>query len=610
MREQTQDDIAWGYMLGQHQGKARLEALVRSVFATRTTLVDALDRVCTSLELESAFGAHLDNIGSIVGVTRDLPEGLYMAYFGFASQPAGRAFNTLRMRRDGEEITTAYTAGDGEYKTLIKLKILMNNARGTIPEITEAVRSVFNDPTLPVSVRQNGTAKAKIVIGRVPDAEDPTPQLLVDRVPRPAGVTFDFEYYRSNLEVDFLSGVPDDDMSFLRSTVATYIDADGFLRYAAVDEPRFGGDPNTGLPLGLLQEPSSQNMFSYTESPSNGYWEKFNSGMTDNAVVGPDGTTNASKMVVLSGSSSGNFSRVPTGAVADSTYTCSAFIKDEGWVVLCNAIGTTATFQMQFYEVGSPYTFKGGGTVKLEDMSLSSVNGSNGSTVTHEIKKLANGWARYSCTVTFAGTPAAQVQARMILGYSGAAPVADGVAGIGVFGMQFEGMRRSTSYFRNVGGTQDARAADIVDFSAIGKNWNNDDSGTMFLEYVEYNASTSGTALLMSLSKDADEYTRIRSAYGAIPRLEAIILNVATEWDSAMYPITIDDITRVALSYSNSGAALFLNGVKRTSIGSYNRPRGYTSLQIRAGNNPRYLRKASVFPFKKTDSDLIAATAL
>lgn len=609
MTRDPQEDIAWSYMLGQHAGKARLEALVKSYFSPNTKLTAALDRLCNALDLDLAFGTHLDYIGSIVGVSRALPLGLFMAYFGFKSQPAGRAFNTLRMRRDGEPISTSYTANDAEYKTLIRLKIMQNNARGTAPEIIEAVRSVFGDPDLPVSVRQNGTGKAKVVIGQIPNAEDPTPQLLVDRVPRAAGVSFSFEYYRGTLELDFLSLAADADMTFTRSTTGSYID-DGVLKYAAINAPRWCRDYTTGLPLGLLNEPSGQNLFSYTEAFSNAYWSKFNAAFVDASLTGPDGLLSACNMTVLAGSSSGNCSRIPTGPTAENAYSFSIFIKDNGWKALCEAAGAVGNFQIQFYEVGTPYIFKGGVTVNLADMVMQTPSSSNGSTVTGYVEKMANGWARICATCVFAGTVGATVQARHIIGYSGSVPVSDGVAGVAIFGAQCESRRSVTSYYKNVGNTQGTRGADVIDFTATGKAWNNDDQGTMFIEYEEKFGHNSGTSNLISLWKDADEYTLMRHAYGAIPRIESRISNVALQWDSAVFPITIDGITRAALSYSVSGAALFMNGVKCEEIGSYSRPRGYTSLQIRSGGNSRFLRKAYVFPTKKSDSELIAATTL
>ena len=47
--------------------------------------------------------------------------------------------------------------------------------------------------------------------------------------------------------------------TFTRGSTGTYVDSDGLIKNAAVDEPRFSSDPATGESLGLLIEPSSTN---------------------------------------------------------------------------------------------------------------------------------------------------------------------------------------------------------------------------------------------------------------------------------------------------------------------------------------------------------------
>lgn len=61
-------------------------------------------------------------------------------------------------------------------------------------------------------------------------------------------------------------------LNFTRASVATYIDANGILQTASVNEPRFAYDPMTGLPLGLLIEGAATNLLKWSQDASNVAW--------------------------------------------------------------------------------------------------------------------------------------------------------------------------------------------------------------------------------------------------------------------------------------------------------------------------------------------------
>ena len=105
-------DVAWGHFLAQHKGKPVLEAFVRALYAPIAPLADSLVGLRTALDLDRAEGARLDLIGSIVGVSRHIPQGIVLSYFGFQSQPAGRGFGQARLRREGEPVALAGGASE------------------------------------------------------------------------------------------------------------------------------------------------------------------------------------------------------------------------------------------------------------------------------------------------------------------------------------------------------------------------------------------------------------------------------------------------------------------------------------------------------------------
>ncbi len=92
--------------------------------------------------------------------------------------------------------------------------------------------------------------------------------------------------------------------TFSRASEATYVDANGIIQTAAVDEPRFNHDPETGEFLGLMLEESRTNLKTwstdYTKTSNNEGYYGVSNGITTvvalNAGIAPDGTMTASKV--------------------------------------------------------------------------------------------------------------------------------------------------------------------------------------------------------------------------------------------------------------------------------------------------------------------------
>lgn len=77
--------------------------------------------------------------------------------------------------------------------------------------------------------------------------------------------------------------------SFTRNTTATYFDADGVMRTAAVNEPRMDHDPLTGQPLGYLSEVNKTNYLFPSANLSG--WTVSGTVSLLSATTAPDGGT-------------------------------------------------------------------------------------------------------------------------------------------------------------------------------------------------------------------------------------------------------------------------------------------------------------------------------
>lgn len=203
MPREPEGDIAWGHILRQHEKSPKLEGFVRGFYGPMTSLATNLEALQTALRLDDATGARLDLIGSIVGASRYVAQGITLAYFGFATQPSGRGFNQARMRREGEPLTQAYTALDSEYRTIIRLKIAQNNSHGTAYDIEQAAKMAFKAPV--VSARDAGTAHIELWVGRIPGVEEALGRVVPEMLPRAAGVSISIVFWAPNLPFGFRS---------------------------------------------------------------------------------------------------------------------------------------------------------------------------------------------------------------------------------------------------------------------------------------------------------------------------------------------------------------------------------------------------------------------
>jgi hypothetical protein len=179
-------ETAWGHFLIQFEGKPYVKEVVTAIFEPLDMLAKAYEDLRTKRGVETAEGKQLDGVGEIVGVSREIPQGVYLSYFGFREQPAGRGFGQARMRRAGDPIAYSAYAPDSEFRQMIKAKIRLNNSFGSSEDIIAATREIFMAPA--ARVKDMGNATAQLWIGR-PAAPDKTPYAFYSKlIPRAAGV--------------------------------------------------------------------------------------------------------------------------------------------------------------------------------------------------------------------------------------------------------------------------------------------------------------------------------------------------------------------------------------------------------------------------------------
>ena len=119
----------------------------------------------------------------------------------------------------------------------------------------------------------------------------------------------------STLSLDFTTGVLDPLLTFTRSTSGTYIGADGLVKTATANTPRFDHDPTTLAPRGLLIEGQATNLLQQSADWTVSPWSKPATITWDGSTfaTAPDGTTSAKQITVTGGSSASIAQAVTTG---------------------------------------------------------------------------------------------------------------------------------------------------------------------------------------------------------------------------------------------------------------------------------------------------------
>lgn len=180
-----------------HQPK--FTAMVQAVSDAWAGIYDLLATMPQAFDVDTAVGAELDVIGRWVGQSRLVPNVLLLQFFGFQDNPAalnfgeeGNAAIGGRFYGEGEPIASTTLLADPEYRTLIKARIVRNNAQGSTADIVGALQFLFSAPAV---VEDPGTMAIGVAIGRPLSLVELAIITGLDILPRPAGVRIAWQGY-------------------------------------------------------------------------------------------------------------------------------------------------------------------------------------------------------------------------------------------------------------------------------------------------------------------------------------------------------------------------------------------------------------------------------
>lgn len=243
------------------------------------------------------------------------------------------------------------------------------------------------------------------------------------------------------------------------------------LRTAAANVARFDHNPVTGESLGLLIEEQRTNLVLRSQEFDNANWAKSGVTVTANAVVAPDGTLSADKVVSTTSTSEQTVAQSPS-YTAGVSYAITVYAK----------AGELNLVQLRFnngaFANGEYATF---------NLSTGVITQSSGSG--HSISSVGNGWYR-CCVVGTATATAAPIHGYVFqltanpTGGRNPKYTGDGYSGIYIWGAQLEAGAFPTSYIKTEA-SQVTRAADAASMTGANfSSWFNPAEGTVYSEFA------------------------------------------------------------------------------------------------------------------------------
>ena len=137
-------------LIWQYQGKPKALATIKMIEDEFAQSFADLYQIQDVLNIETATGDQLDLVGKHVGQSRVVNGYILRQFFGFKNAKNSLGFSKefngggqwYRLR---DPLADSVRLSDGDYRFLIKCRIIKNYQVGTVPNIIEACRFVFGD---------------------------------------------------------------------------------------------------------------------------------------------------------------------------------------------------------------------------------------------------------------------------------------------------------------------------------------------------------------------------------------------------------------------------------------------------------------------------------
>ena len=273
------------------------------------------------------------------------------------------------------------------------------------------------------------------------------------------------------MALDFTTASLDSRVTFTRTgNTATVTNSSGFVVPINADLPRFDYDPITLLCKGLLIEEARTNLLLRSQEFDDAAWPKTNLTVSANAIVSPNGTLDADKLVENTAASVDHRTQQLQTILTTTAYTGSVYLKAAERTIVDVLIYRGATF------AGASVNLSTG--VASAPLSPAVTNLSATTVVTN----VGNGWYRVLIPITSDGLSGG-VRVTLTNG-SSVQYTGDGVSGCYVWGAQMEAGAFATSYIPTAG-SQVTRTADVAVMTGANfSDWYNASEGAFYCQCI------------------------------------------------------------------------------------------------------------------------------
>jgi hypothetical protein len=375
------------------------------------------------------------------------------------------------------------------------------------------------------------------------------------------------------------------DFTHSRGSTATRVNIDGLIESVSTNVPRLDYPLIDGVVQdcpALLLEPSRTNYLERTEEFSNSYWTKYNSSVSANQVVSPDGAVTADKLIENTVNTQHEIGRA-FGFTSGQTYVVSVFAKS-----------SERNLQIRG---GNTNTFPANANFDLSNGTIQST-----SLGTAYIEDYGNGWYRCMVKATAAASSTTNVNFRLVNGtlstYTG-----DNSSGVFLWGAQNEIGLYPTSYIPWDGSGSTTRSLDACGSAGTSSDFNSAE-GVLFAEMA--NLSNDGVEKRLGL-QDSGTYETVRITY--VPtanRITAVVYNGANQCVFHYDVPDTTDFNKIALKYKVNDFALWVNGfeVGTDTVGSTFDANQLDELAFDVNNGARvYAKTKQLMTFKTALND-------
>ena len=405
-----------------------------------------------------------------------------------------------------------------------------------------------------------------------------------------------FPSVRPTLDLDFAnSKTLDPRITFTRASGGSYVGADGYIKFAGVNEARFDHNPVTGESLGLLIEEARTNLLIGSETFVSGWGGSIGSIANTDTILNPYGVLGTVYYITVS-----EWTK-DFNANGLSTLALSFFAKRR-FGGLNRDYNNIEIFQQAV----------GGGSLGSYNFRFDGNNPNFGQFQNIRTERYQNDWYRFSCTLV-----ARPDYNGGVFGTDARVDLEGSVADNYFWGIQVESGAFATSYIPTIGSTR-TRAADNA--SITGKNfseWYRQDEGSF---YSQFKTQLNITNNIWSINNYPN------TTFGTLQnyfRLLTLSNNIHTQYNVAgtnlypTFPLTTNTSQKVTQSYNINPSPITstLNGTIGTGSGNiYATSPGFNQLEFGKNTDARTtigqytISRLTYYPKRLTNAQLQALT--